>query len=251
MNALANLNTAADMTEEKDIIGSSGPLETGVYPMTVALAYLDKKQSGALFLNLHMKAEGREVRQGICIASGDAKGNKTYYEKDGEKHPLPGFTVANSLCLLTVGKEITQLETEEKTVSLYNFDAKAEVPTKVQVLTDLMGQEALVALFRQTVDKNVKDANGNYVASGETRDENEIDKIFRARDRMTTAEIRAQAEQATFIDTWAEKWTGKTRNRAKGAAGNGATQGAAGLPNQAPAAAAAPAAGKPTTSLFS
>lgn len=250
MNALANLTTDNDIQNEADVVMTGGPLDSGIYEGTIALAYIGKSSGGATSLNLHLTIEGREVRQKLWVASGDAKGNKNYYERNGEKHYLPGFNVANSLCLLTVGKEIAQLETEEKTVSLFDFDAKAEVPTKVQALTDLHGQEALFGILRQTVDKNVKDANGNYVASGEVRDENEIDKIFRARDRMTTAEIRAQAEEPAFYETWKENFSGKTRNRAKGASG-AQQQGSAGLPNAGGSSAPAAAGGaKPTSSLF-
>ena len=121
-------------------------------------------------------------------------------------------------------------------------DAKAEVPTKVEVLMDLLGQEIIAGVIKQTVDKTKKNEAGAYEATGETRDENDIDKLFRAKDRMTTAEIRAQAETATFIDTWSNKWTGQTKNKAKGASGTaGAPQAAAGAPA---------AAKKPTTSLF-
>jgi hypothetical protein len=90
--------------------------------------------------------------------------------------------MANSLCLLTLGKEISELTTEEKVLNIYSPDAKAEVPTKVQVLMDLLNQEILVGLIKQTVDKTAKDAAGAYQPTGETREENEIDKFFRARD---------------------------------------------------------------------
>jgi hypothetical protein len=92
------------------------------------------------------------------------------------------------------------------------------------------------------VDKTKKNDAGVYEATGETRDENEIDKLFRAKDRMTTAEIRAQADTAGFIDTWDAKFSGIVKMKAKGAGGT------AGAPK---AAGAAPAAAKkPTTSLF-
>lgn len=57
----------------------------------------------------------------------------------------------------------------------------------------------------------------------------EIDKLFRAKDRMTTAEIRAQAEEPSFIETWEQKWAGKTRDKSKGAAANA---GAPGMPKR-------------------
>lgn len=245
MSLLKSLATDDSIANEKDSVGGGGPLESGLYNCTVAMAYLTKSKGGALGLVLTLKTgEGKEVRQTLWMTSGTEKGCKNYYEtKDGEKQYLPGFNHANSLTLLTLGKEIAELETETKVLNIYSPEAKAEVPTKVEVLMDLLNQEILVGLIKQTVDKTKKnESTGVYEATGETRDENEIDKLFRARDRMTTAEIRAQAEEAKFVDTWTTKNTGNTRNKAKGAAGTaGAPKAAAGAPA---------AAKKPTTSLF-
>lgn len=244
MSLLANLSTDSSIADEKDSIGGSGPLDSGLYPFNVAMAHINKAASGALGLVLTLKTdEGKEVRQTLWMTSGTAKGCKNYYEKDGQKNYLPGFLAANALALLTVGKEISQLETETKVISLYSSEAKAEVPTKVEVVMDLLNQPIIAGLIKQTVDKTKKnEQTGIYEATGETRDENEIDKFFRAKDRMTTAEIRAQAEEAVFIDSWNTKWAGKTRDRAKGNA-------SAGTPGM-PKAAAAAGTKKPTTSLF-
>ena len=244
MSLLANLASDTSIADEKDSIGNS-PLDSGLYGLTISMAYLNKASSGALGLNVILKTlDNREVRQTFWMTSGTAKGGKNYYEKDGEKHYLPGFIQANVLCLLTVGKEISQMETEVKVLNLYSAEAKSEVPTKVDVIMDLIGQEIIGGLIKQTVDKTKKnEATGAYEATGETREENEIDKFFRAKDRMTTAEIRAQATEAVFINSWEQKWTGKVKDRAKGAA--------AGLPG-VPKLGGAPKAGtaKPTTSLF-
>jgi hypothetical protein len=127
-------------------------------------------------------------------------------------------------------------------VNLYSYEAKAEVPTKVQMVMELLNKDVIAGIVKQTVDKNVK-TDAGYVPSGETRDENEIDKFFRARDGMTTAEIRAQSEKAVFIDTWkAKNGPEFVRNKAKGAVAGG-TAGA-------PKAAGASSTKKPTTSLF-
>lgn len=242
MSLLKNLTTDTSISNETDSVGSSGPLDSGLYTAKVAMAYINTAASGALGLVVHLKTEaGREVRQTLWMTSGTAKGCKNYYEKDGEKHYLPGFLHANSLSLLTVGKEISDLETETKVVKLYSSEAKAEVPTKVEMLMDLIDQDIIVGVIRQTVDKTKKDDNGVYQPTGETRDENDIDKLFRAKDSMTTAEIRAQAEEASFIHTWETKWAGKVKNKAKGVA---AGSGTAGAPK------AAAGTKKPTTSLF-
>lgn len=247
MSLLKTLTSDASIANEKDSIGGGGVLESGVYPASVSLAYITKSEGGALGLVLQAKTSaGRDIRQTLWMTSGTAKGCKNYYEKDGEKHYLPGFLAANALSLLTVGKEISDLDTEQKVVAVYSKEAKAEVPTKVDMLTDLLGKDIVIGLIKQTVDKTQKNDAGVYVATGETRDENEIDKFFRASDNKTTAEIRAQVEEATFVHTWKQKWAGQVRDRASKGTGT------AGVPKSGFTGTAANAAQvkKPATSLF-
>lgn len=240
MSLLKNLTSDDTIANEKDSVGGGGVLDSGLYTSTVTLAYLTKSAGGAVGLVLNAKTDqGRDIRQTIYMTSGDAKGNKNYYEKDGQKSYLPGFIAANALALLSTGKEISELDTEMKVVKVYNYEAKAEVPTKVEVIVDLIGKEIVIGLIKQTVDKTQKSDAGVYVPTGETRDENEIDKFFRASDKMTTAEIRAAANEPTFYNTWAAKWQGQVRNKAKGASGT------AGAPK-----AGAAGSKKPTASLF-
>lgn len=252
MSLLNVAKTDDSIQDETDSVGGGGPLESGLYPFEVSLAYLMKSQGGAVGLNLHLKTDsGQEIRETLWIASGDAKGNKNYYEtKQGERKYLPGFNHANSLALVTVGKELGELDTDEKVVSVYSPDAGAEVPTKVEMVMDLLGQRAIVGLQKQIVDKNARGDDGKYHPTGETRETNEIDKFFCAREShlyMTSAEIKAKAEEPAFYHTWDKKWTGQTRNRVASNDANGNS----GAPKAA--AKAAPAAGgsaKPTKSLF-
>jgi len=244
MSLLQNLTTDESIANEKDSVGGGfAPMETAIYKSTISLAYLQKSAGGALSLVLHMMSEaGKEFRQTIWMTSGDAKGNKNFYiDKNNDKQYLPGFNLANSLCLLTVAKEISQMETEKKTVPLYNFDAKAEVPTSVDMIMDLLGKEVYSAVFKQTVDKNAKGDDGKYYPTGETRDENEIDKFFRITDKLTTQEVRAGATDAAFFDTWEQKFTGQTRNKAKGASGTAGTPGQSRPPMMSQGAMKAPA----------
>jgi hypothetical protein len=244
MNMLANLTTSADIADERDSVGGNPALESGLYPAKVTLAYLNKSNGGALGLVLKFQTEsGDNVSQTLWMTSGTAKGCKNYYEKDGVKNYLPGFNQANSLALLTCGKEINAMETETKVVNVYSKDAKAEVPTKVEVLTEMLDKEIILGLIKQKVDKQIKNDAGDYVSAGngETREENDIDKLFRYKDKKTTSEIKGQAEEATFIKTWESTWAGKTKDKStkdgKGTAG-------------APKAAGAAGSSKPTVSLF-
>lgn len=245
MSLFAALATDKSISTEKDSVGGSREsLASGLYPCTISMAHVTTSAGGAMGLVLTLKTEtGSEIKQTLWMTSGTAKGGKNYYEKDGQKNYLPGFNHANSLCQLSVGKEISEIEPETKVLSLYNFEAKAEVPTKVPVLMELLGKEILVGLIKQTVDKTAKNDSNVYVPTGDTKEENEIDKFFRAEDRMTTAEILAKAAEASFVNAWDQKNTGKTRNKAKGDAGT------AGAPRNSGTTAPA-ASKKPATSLF-
>lgn len=243
MSLLKNLETKAGVEGEKDVLGGGGALDSGLYDFTIKVAYVTTSSGGALALNTIFDYNGKEVRQQFWMTSGNDKGNKNTYTKDGKEFYLPGFITANSLALLTVGKEISQLDLEEKTIKLYDFEAKGEVPTKVQVFTELTGQTVTAGVQKQTVDKNIDsgqvDGNGRkiYVPSGETRDINEVVKFFRVDDGLTVPEIEAQVTEAKFKNDWDAKYTGKTINKAKGSK-DGVTAGS-------------PSAGaKPTKSLF-
>lgn len=243
MSLFNNLTSDESIKQEEDRIGGSGVFDSAIYLFEVVRAYVTKSESEAMAVNLVLKTEdGKEFRSQQYVTSGKEKGCKNYYEKDGTKHYLPGFNMINSLCLLALGKELKDVETEEKTLKLYDFTAKAEVPKKVPVLTELAGQTIYAGVLKQIVDKMSKESNYKE-PTGETREQNEIDKFFRARDKLTTAEIRAGETEAKFFETWAEKNTGKVQNRAKGAAAGGT----AGAPK---AGAAAGAGNKPTKTLF-
>lgn len=216
MSLLANLQTDDSIENETDTLGGNAPLDSGVYNATVTMAYIMRSQGGATGLVLHLMTDvGKEFRQTLWVTSGDAKGNKNYYTtKTGEKRYLPGFNIANSLTLLTLGKEIAQLDAEEKVIKVWSADEKKEVPTKMPVLTELLNQNIIAGIIKQVVDKSAKDGNGNYVPTGETREVAEIDKLFRHKDKLTTAEIRSGSETPEFYNGWKEKWTGQVRNRA-------------------------------------
>ncbi len=241
MSKLSKLKTDDKIQGETDNIGGS-IYESGLYPATITLAYEGESSGGALSLNVHLEGEqGQTIRSTIYVTSGTAKGQKnTYTNKKGEEQYLPGFLSAQSLSMMAVGKPLSELVSEEKTIDVYNYEAKAEVPTKVPMLTELIGKKVIVGLIKQTVDKRAKGDDGKYHATGETRDENEIDKFFHYDSRMTTSEIAAKAEVAKFIDTWDKKNTGVTRDRTTKVTGTAGKPG-----TKAPASST-----KPTESLF-
>lgn len=234
MSILKSLNTAG-VNNEKDTLGGGskfGPWESGVYDVVIDTAYMDASAGGAINVNFTFKtSDGKELRSTQYITSGEAKGRLPYFiDKNGEKQFLPGYNIANAICLLTLGEEITELDTETKVLSLYDYTARKEVPQQKEVIMDLLGKEVTLGVLNVIEDKNVKNDAGQYVPSGETRTINEIDKVFRTADKLTTAEIRAEQTEAEFYTKWAESNTGKVRNKSKGAAAGNASAPAAGTP---------------------
>lgn len=244
-----NLGTDDSIQQDTDSLGGSNfsPVESGLYDLTIKMAYTSKSQGGALAMNLVFEtANGKEIKSQEWMTSGDAKGNRNFYmvkkkgKETGEKAYLPGFNAINSLCLLTVGKEVNKFDAPvTKTIQLYNFDAKGEVPTDVDMWEQLIGQEITAGIVKQVVDKKSKDDSGKYVPTGETREENEVKKYFRMKDGKTVNEITARSEEAIFKASWDKRFTGITLELAKGAK----TAGTAGTPTASGAAA-------PTENLF-
>jgi len=229
---LDNLKSNDSIEHEGDSLGGgSYIIATDTYRLTTDMAYFDKSKNGATSFNVVLKGKnGETVKQTWWVASGNAKGNKNFYtDKNGKDHYLPDFSSANNFCLLACGKEISALKTEEKQIMLYDFTERKEVPTKKMVAMDVLQTETIVAVEKQIVDKTVDDGSGNYLPTGETREQNQIMKTFSVKDKRSAAEVRAElpAEEASFHDDWVEKNKGTVNDLSTGVAAGG-TEGAPG-----------------------
>jgi hypothetical protein len=210
MNSFKNLTVDASIESDKDSLGGSKytPLDSGVYDTVIDLAYVDESKGGAMSVNFVFKTqEGKELRQNIYVTSGAEKGKLNYYvDKEGNKKYLPGFNTVNDICLLANGTALNEVETETKVLSIYNFDQKKEVPTKKEVLVDLIGKEVTLGILKVIEDK--------YNKPGETRTINDISKVFRTDDKLTVNEVKSEETESAFYAAWSEKNTGLVVNKA-------------------------------------
>lgn len=157
----------------------------------------------------------------MWITSNETKGCLNYYmakdPKTGQmtvKKYLPGFELINALCLMTLNKPLRDVGTEEKTIMLYDFEQRKEVPTAVPMITELLGKKITAGVIKQLVNKRAKDpGTGKYVSITETKEENEIDKFFHFPSGLTVTEAKAKATEPVFKQKWAEKWTGQISDR--------------------------------------
>ncbi len=201
-----------ETTKIERVGGGGYTWESGVYLTTIDLVYLDQRDSEAIFLNAVLKNDaGKELKEAFCIKSGKDKGKRTWYisKKDGKKYPLPGYSIANSLCISALGKSLADClkETTKKMVEVYDYKEGKTVPTEKYALMNLVGKAVKVAVHQVKQDKTKKnDATGKYDSTGETKVINEC-KFFGNTAGVTAEEIEA-GEEATMFDKWAEKNTG-------------------------------------------
>jgi len=217
-------------TESIERVGGGGFVwESGVYDTTVKLAYLNQTASEAVFLNVVLEKNGGnapELKQNFCIRSGKEKGNKTYYvTKVGKKRPLPGYSVAESLCIAATGEDLDTCmqSAEKKQVKIWNSDQKKELPVERPVIMSLVSKPLKVAIH-QVIEDKVTLNGKSWVPTGESKTVNEC-KFFGNMEGKTADEITNKAP-ATMFDKWAIKNTGVVLDKS--------TKGQASVPFVAP-----------------
>ena len=159
---------------------------------------------------------------------------------------MVGYNILSSLANIVAGKDLKDLETETKTLKLYDFEARKDVNTECLCYTEFHGEKVAVALQHQIVDKQKKSGD-KYVNTGETRDENVVVKFMVSDTHQTISELSAfMKEKGTDLKTviakgqmskviekapaagpdsyatkWLEKNKGKPYDRSKGAPAGG------------------------------
>ncbi len=232
------------LEETQDRLGGGFVYDTDAYDATIKLAYAGKSKGGATSLSIVAEMPGgKEYKETLWVTN--KKGENFFLNKqdNSKKVPLPGFTVADDICLCTTEKPLADQDTEDKVVNIYDFDAKKELPTSVPVLTELLGKVVTLGVLKQLEDKTKDDGQGNYVPTGETKETNTIDKVFHTPTKLTMVEVRNGVKEAAFYGSWVERNQGKTRDRTTKDAG-----GKSGAPRSGPPQSGGTAA--PRKSLF-
>ena len=149
---------------------------------------------------------------------------KPYYERNGKKYPLPGYTIIDDICLAVTGKSLGDAEMEEKNVKIYDFDLGKEVPTEVDCICDVEDGEVILAISKQLEDKTEDDGTGTGGRSvvevngvAQTRETNEVAKVMNT-DGATLLEVK-DGLAIEFGDKWLKKNEGKVRDRTTKSAG--------------------------------
>lgn len=216
MSLFGTGTTGTNVEKEKDF--SKRTVDTDVYAGTIKMIFAGQSAGGARNVTLQLKLDnGKDYNETIYLSN---KEGKNTYTKDDKEFYLPGFLLINNLAIMTTGKGIHDLaaDVETRTVKLYDYDAKRELPTDVPAVIPMIGKRVLVAIQEEEYEKQSKnDATGKYEGNGEYGVKNVIVKAYDPETRKTAVEMRDDKD-ATQLDSWLEANKGKLKTVERSAA---------------------------------
>lgn len=228
MGLFSNLSSQG-LQETQDRLGGVRVIPTDIYTGKIKLAYAGAYKSNAQFIGLIFEHDGEEFKANVLIADKTGKNYFLNKQDNSKKVPLPGFTIMDDICVMLTDKPLCEQDTEEKTIKVYDFEAKAEVPKSAHVLVDLLDKEISLGIIEILKYKQVEDKSnpGHYVDTAEEVRENEIDKVYHTETKLTVVEARNDKTEGEFWDAWLAKNKGVVRDkRTKGGATAGAPKAA-------------------------
>lgn len=209
MSLLDKLDVGSDVEGQNEdfIPGGNFVLDTGIYPMTIELAYMGESRKGALNVTAWFKeVDGnRTHRETFYVTSGKEKGQSNTYtdKRSGKKRLLPGMEAINQLAVITTGQPLSAQTPAAKTVKLWDFEERKELPKEVPVLTDMLQKPVLVCVTKRRENKR-QNVGGDWVDTNEDRVFNEASK-FLYPSGHSVAEKNAKGD-ADYRETWVSKF---------------------------------------------
>lgn len=236
MSLFKNLTHSKDIAETKDTLGGGSFVkESGVYDGVIKMAFATTAASGAMAVELHIDLEdGTLYRETIYVTN---RNGENFYKdkKTGAPRYLPNFVTVDELCAITTSEYLAAQETEPKTFKLYDKEAKTEINKEVPTLTALSKKKVKLGIIKKIENKQtLNESTGKWVDTNETRESNEINKVF-SEDGFTLNELLAKADEPEFITDWITKNEGYTRDTSKVVGGTSTAK---------------PGVGKPTAKMF-
>lgn len=230
------------LEQVQDRIGGFTPLDSDIYIATIKAMYAQPAKSGALGVTLLATLDnGKEYQETFYVSDKEGKNYFLNKQDSTKKVPLPGFVVVNDICLIASDMPLSDQETEEKVLNIYDPEAKKELPKNVPVITALIGKKVALAIANELHNKTTK-VGDSYQETAESVNRNAVVKVFHPEYKITVYEA-TEEKDPTFWDKWLERYKGQVIDRRKIKDGE---QGKEGRPPKA----APQATTKPTKSLF-
>lgn len=227
---ISKLNDAG-LEKEKDSLGEfvREYLQSGIYTFKIQNAFFTTSSGGATGLKL--EAVVVDAKKKDFMPSKDFVYHETlwvtnkkgdfFFERDGKKIPLPGFTHAKNICLVGTGKPICDMRTTDKVIKEYDASVKSEIEKVVPVLTDLVGKTFKAAILHTRANKKVlNQATQEWVETNDEIFSNSLEKVFTMEDLTLNESVGGREPE--FMLKWLDKHEGKINDKYK--AGTSATK---------------------------
>lgn len=216
--------------DEKDVISGVFTVDSDIYDLTIDMAYLDMSQNEAKRFHLHVVKPEKNIslKFSFTLSTNKFNGKRNYYidQRTNKKKALPGYSQVNAISMLSVGIGLGDLKQVEKTIKVFDYDLKKEMPVNKPVFTELLGKPITLGIKKEIV--NVKKQNKKtkkYEPTAKTRTINEVDRVFRTSDHLTIAEAKAKETTPKHYIWWIDNNKGVTVNNVVPVAGSDGTSG--------------------------
>lgn len=203
MSLFADLKKDGLEKSEDRLGGGFQPLTTDIYTMTIKAFYAGESQHGAKSVTIvALRPDGKEYKETVYITN--RKGENFFISDEKKKVPLPGFTTIDDICLVTTGNDLSEQVFEERTIKVYDYEAKKDLEVVVQMGIDLLGKQVDLGIYQIQENKNEKnDQTGEYEPTDKIVTKNVIRKVWNTEVKMTVAEAQNEVtEQGVFYKKW-------------------------------------------------
>lgn len=217
--------------EDRDVVGGgSRTFETDIYPADIDSMYMTQAKSGAIAVVVNLNIDGKKFSETMYITN--AKGENTYTDKKTNKPALmPSLIQLNALSHLIIGKDLSEADTQERSLLIWDFESRKEVPTKVECLPEFFGKKIQVALVKHRKNKQAK-VDDKYVPTNDAVESNTIEK-FLSEDGFTRNEIKVKSAGEELKEPFAPRWLAQNKGKTRDAFKQVAGAPAAGAPTRA------------------
>ena len=179
---------------------TSSVLDTGIYQGVVKYIYFTKTARGGDCANAVIDINGLTHTFPMYITYADTK---TPTKKvNGKTSVIPGYVQLNSLYYCACGKTVDQASQEQKSIMIYDWKSRKEVPTLVDCITDVMGKPIVVGIKKVNKHKQAK-VNGVYTPTTDTYFTNEVDRYYTVDGYL--ASEKASGNDPTYIESFKAK----------------------------------------------
>ena len=196
---------------------AKGALDTDFYNAVVNYAYLTESANGAVgvVVSLNLDVQGNSVPKSETFWITNRKRENYYMDRSsGKKMVMPSYTTIDELYSIVTGQPLSEVEAdiEQRTIKVYDYAQKSDVPTQVEVITTLVNKPIGVLVQKVLKNKSAKQADGTYVDTAESFETNIITKFVNPETKATLNEMIHKIDEPNYVKAWLDQNQGKVRD---------------------------------------